>query len=103
MGSRTSRQGPIAGRIAAIERHHGPGDPRLPELRAQLAGTRAAEDLADWAARAAATLPPLVADEVAAVATMADWIERKLADAPPLSEAQLADLRAKLRPPDEAA
>ncbi len=31
-------------------------------------------------------------------ATMADWIERKLAEAPPLSEAQLADLRAKLAP-----
>ena len=87
MGSRTSRQGPIAGRIAAIERHHGPGDPRLPELRAQLAGTRAAEDLASWAARAAATLPPLLADEVAAVATIAAKIDARLAAAGPPDEA----------------
>jgi len=83
MPSRTSRQAPIAGRIAAIERHHGPDDPRLAELRAQLAGTRMSEDLADWAARAAAGLPPLVADEVAEVAAIAATIDARLAAALP--------------------
>ena len=79
MPARSPRQAPIAGRIAAIERHHGPDDPRLAELRARLAGCRMSEDLADWAARAAATLPPLVGDEIAAVAQIAATIDQRLA------------------------
>ena len=35
----------IAAVIGAIERHHGPGDPRLPALRAELAMTGLAEHI----------------------------------------------------------
>jgi hypothetical protein len=65
------------GRLAAIERHH-PDDPRLPELRAQLGRARLAEDLAGWVEQAAASLPPLVANEVQAVGHLAAAIDARL-------------------------
>ena len=56
-------------RIAAVERWHGPDDPRLPELRRDL---RAAE--------------------------AEDYIARLVAAAPPLTDKQRAHLAALLRP-----
>ena len=45
--------------IAAIERHHGPGDPRLDPLRAELATVGLAEHIRQTLAAA----PPLTAEQ----------------------------------------
>jgi hypothetical protein len=45
----------LAGSISAITRHRGPNDPRLPELRRDLA----AEQLADYVTKIVAQAPPL--------------------------------------------
>jgi hypothetical protein len=68
----------VATRISKIKGLHGPDDPRLEELEQQHQALRAADDLRAWAERNAAALPPLDADEVAAIAAIASRIDRKL-------------------------
>ena len=101
MPARSPRQAPIAGRIAAIERHHGPDDPRLPGLRARLAGCRMSEDLASWAARAAAE-PVHHCRRVPAAAPAKLGARPQLGAQPKLGARQGAGARPE-RPPPEGA
>ena len=56
----------LAGRVAATERHHGAGDPRLPDLRRDL---RAAE-LAEHVRRIVDQAPPLTNDQRNRIASL---------------------------------
>jgi hypothetical protein len=85
MAARRPARRANASTIAAIERHNGPGDPRIPLLR-QLGGAlRAAEELTAWAQRSAAALEPFAPHEAAVVGHMAAIIDARVAgsgDAP---------------------
>jgi hypothetical protein len=79
MAARSRTRRTISGKIAAIEKHNGPGDPRLGSLRQHGEALRAAEELADWARRSAAALEPLARHEVAAVGHLAAVIDARVA------------------------
>ncbi len=49
----------LAGAVAAIEKHNGPADHRLPALRAELA----TEQLAEHIERIVSSAPPLTAEQ----------------------------------------
>jgi hypothetical protein len=49
----------LSAQIALATRHHGPGDPRLPELRAELR----TEQLAEHIERVVASAPPLTPEQ----------------------------------------
>ena len=68
-----------ASEIAAIERHNGPDDPRIPQLRQHGAALRAAEELTAWAQRNAAALEPFTPHEAAAVGRLAAIIDARVA------------------------
>lgn len=59
MAAKSSVRRRVAAVIAAVERHHGPGDPRLPDLRRDLH----AAELAEHVARVVATFPPLTPEQ----------------------------------------
>lgn len=52
--------------VGAVQRHHGPDDPRLPDLRRDL---RAAE-LAEHVARVVACFPPLTPEQRSRIAEL---------------------------------
>lgn len=68
----------VASSIAAIQKVHGPDDPRLTPLRERLDAIGVAE-IHDWAHRAAAALPPLSHEEIDAVGRQAARIDARLA------------------------
>jgi hypothetical protein len=70
--------------IAAIERHHGPDDPRLPPLREALEMAAAVEEaesaldtFAEFVARAKAKLLPLASDQIASAGRIAAAIDSR--------------------------
>ena len=87
-----------ASTIAAIERHHGPADPRIPPLRQQGEALRAAEELTAWARRSTPALEPFAPHETAAVGHLAAAIERAVDAAPPVTDAQREKLALLLHP-----
>ena len=95
----------LSAAIAAIERHNGPSDPRIPQLRQQGDALRAAEELTDWAQHSAPALEPFAAHEAAAVGHLSAAIAARVASAPAPSPADAARLRALLPAPagDDAA
>ncbi len=79
MAAKTSKRRGISSTIAAIERHNGPADPRIPQLRQHGAALRAADELTAWAQRSASALEPFAPDEAAAVGRLAAVIDARLA------------------------
>jgi hypothetical protein len=86
MGTKNPIVGALVGSVAATVRHSGPDDPRLPQLRKHLACARLADQIHDaipdaeveaWAQRVAASLPPLTADEAAAVGRLAAELDAR--------------------------
>lgn len=80
MAAKSPLQRSISATIAAIEKHNGAHDPRLPGLRDRLSAVRSASELSDWAERARA-LPPLDPAEVAAVGAIAARLDQRIAAA----------------------
>lgn len=74
---RTPTRRQIASRIAVICRTD-PDDPRLPALRERADALHVAE-IAEWAKRAAAALPPLTHEEIAALEREVAALDAKLA------------------------
>jgi hypothetical protein len=66
MAAKTSTRRKIASQIAAIQRHNGPDDDRLPALRHQLLD----EGLREYAEGVARTAPPLSGEQRARLASL---------------------------------
>jgi hypothetical protein len=79
MAARRPARRANASTIAAIERHNGPTDPRIPQLRQHGAALKAADELTAWAQRNASTLAPFAPHEAAAVGHLAAVIDARLA------------------------
>jgi hypothetical protein len=69
----------VSGKIAAIERHNGPDDPRLTALKTAGAALAIGE-IADWARRAAAALPAFDQAEIEAAGRAAARIDARIGD-----------------------
>ncbi len=78
MAAKSKTRRTISGKIAAIERHNGPGDPRLDPLKIAGAALAIAE-IAEWARCAAAALPVFDQAEIDAAGRAAAKIDARRA------------------------
>jgi hypothetical protein len=77
MAAKSKHRRILVGKIAAIERHNGPDDPRLDPLRIAEAAL-AISEIRDWSEQAAAALPVFDPSEIAAAGRAAAVIDARL-------------------------